>query len=151
MLIRPVAPDDFDAWRPLWDGYNAFYGRSGKTALSEPITQATWRRLLSPSEAMHGFVAESEGGLIGLAHSLYHDSTTSIAPVCYMQDLFTAEAARGRGVATALIAAVAQKAKADGVSRLYWHTHETNAKARKVYDKVAERSGFIVYRKILPA
>jgi len=36
-----------------------------------------------------------------------------------------------------------------GSSGVYWQTHETNDVARRLYDKVAERSGFIVYRKLL--
>ena len=96
---------------------------------------------------MHGLVAESGGELLGLTHYLYHRSTTLIEPVCYLQDLFTAEAARGKGVGRALIERVYREAKAAGCSRVYWQTHETNATARTLYDKVAAHYGFIVYRK----
>ncbi len=147
--IRPLAPADYDQWRILWDGYNAFYGRSGPTALPIDVTRATWSRFFDPDEPMHALVAESDSQLLGLVHLLYHRSTISIAPVCYLQDLFTTEAARGRGVATALIHAVHQEARRAGASRVYWHTHETNHTAQRVYDKLAERTGFIVYRQIL--
>lgn len=151
MLIRSITPDDYAAWLPLWHGYNAFYGRSGATALSDDVTATTWQRFLDPNEPVHALVAEADGRLAGLAHYLYHRSTTAIAPVCYLQDLFTAEAARGRGIGRALIEAVHAEATKAGASRLYWQTHEGNATARALYDQLAERSGFIVYKMGLPA
>jgi GNAT superfamily N-acetyltransferase len=149
LTVRPVARADYAQWRPLWDGYNAFYGRSGATALPTEITAATWARFFDAYEPVHALVAERAGGLLGLVHYLFHRSTTLIEPTCYLQDLFTAEAARGQGVGRALIAAVYEGAEAAGCTRVYWLTHETNATARKLYDRVAERPGFIVYRKLL--
>lgn len=146
LAIRPLEPDDFDRWKPLWDGYNAFYGRSGPTALAAEITHITWDRFLDPGEPMHAVVAEQDGRLVGLAHHLFHRSTTMIRPTCYLQDLFTDTASRGRGVGRRLIAAVCEGARAGGAERLYWHTQEGNATARRLYDAVAENSGFIVYR-----
>jgi len=147
--VRAIAREDRAAWRPLWDGYNAFYGRHGQTALAEAVTQTTWERFFDAGEPVHALVAEVEGRVVGLAHYLFHRSTTAITPHCYLQDLFTSEAARGRGVGRALIEAVIERARAAGSSRIYWHTHETNAAAQRLYDQVAERSGFIVYRKLL--
>jgi len=94
-------------------------------------------------------VAESSGELLGLVHFLYHRSTTAIAPVCYLQDLFTVPAARGKGVGRALINAVYERAAAAGSPRVYWQTHETNVVAMQLYDRVADKSGFVVYRKAL--
>ncbi|MES2056705.1 MAG: GNAT family N-acetyltransferase [Pseudomonadota bacterium] len=147
--IRPVTRDDFAAWLPLWDGYNAFYGRSGPTALAAEITQATWERFFDAEEPVHALVAESDGQLLGLTHYLFHRSTTSIADTCYLQDLFTTEAARGKGVGGALIAAVHDRARLAGAARVYWQTHNDNAVARRLYDQVGENSGFIVYRKLV--
>lgn len=141
-------PTDYGQWLPLWDGYNAFYGRSGATALPLDVTRATWSRFFDPAEPMQALVAESESHLIGLVHFLYHRSTISIPLVCYLQDLFTAAPARGRGVGSALIRAVYDEASRAGASRVYWHTHETNVTAQRIYEKIAERSGFIVYRHI---
>ncbi len=149
MIVRCALPEDYARWLPLWLGYNAFYGRSGKTALPEAVTQALWDRLFDPAEPVHALVAEQDSQLIGLAHYLFHRSTTAIAPVCYMQDLFTAEAARGQGIGRRLIEAVYRAAQKAGVSRIYWHTHESNATAQALYDKIAEKSGFIVYRHTL--
>lgn len=145
IVIRSVEARDFDAWRPLWDGYNAFYGRSGATALADDITRTTWARFLDAHEPVHALVAEAEGRLLGLAHSLFHRSTTRIEPTCYLQDLYVDDTARGAGVGRALIAAVADRARAAGAFRLYWQTHESNADARALYDKVAARTGFLVY------
>jgi GNAT superfamily N-acetyltransferase len=149
LTIRPVAQRDFDAWSVLWDGYNAFYGRHGATALPPEVTRTTWSRFFDAAEPVHALVAEASGQLVGLAHYLFHRSTIQVAPTCYMQDLFTSEAARGKGVGRALIEAVYRQAKLAGAPRVYWQTHETNAAAMLLYDKVAERSGFVVYRKML--
>lgn len=148
-IVRPVAAADFAQWLPLWDGYNSFYGRAGQSALPADTTRTTWLRFLDPGEPVHALVAEASGELLGLAHYLFHRSTIRIEPVCYLQDLYTAASARGRGVGRALIEAVAERARAAGSARLYWQTHESNHTARRLYDAVAERSGFIVYRREL--
>ncbi len=149
LIIRAAVKEDYAQWLLLWQGYNAFYGRAGETALSPEITQMTWSRFFDAYEPMHALVAEASGNLLGLTHFLYHRSTTQIAPTCYLQDLFTAEQARGKGVGRALINAVYQQAQVDGSPRVYWQTHETNQVAMQLYDKLAEKSGFIVYRKAL--
>jgi GNAT superfamily N-acetyltransferase len=147
LAVRPVQPSDYDQWSPLWDGYNAFYGRSGATALDPEITRMTWARFFDPAEPVHALVAEADGELVGLTHYLFHRSTTAIDLTCYLQDLFTAPAARGRGVGRALIEGVYDAARRAGSPRVYWLTHETNDAARALYDRVAEWSGFIVYAK----
>lgn len=147
--IRPVTKNDFDQWLPLWDGYNAFYGRSGATALPREITRTTWSRFFDAYEPMHALVAESGGRLLGFTHYLFHRSTIAVEPNCYLQDLFTTQDARGRGVGTALINEVYARAKQAGLTRVYWQTHETNETAQRLYNQVADRSGFLVYRKLL--
>ena len=149
LVIRPVAQADFAPWKALWDGYNAFYGRSGPTALAPEITRTTWARFLDPAEPVHGLVAERAGTLLGLAHFLTHRSTIQLAPNCYLQDLFTVEAARGQGVGRALIEAVYDRARQAGLPRVYWQTHETNATAMRLYDTLADKSGFVVYRRLV--
>ena len=149
LSVRFVVREDYEQWLPLWDGYNAFYGRSGATALAPEITRMTWARFFDAYEPVHGLVAESDGQLLGLTHYLFHRSTTAIEPVCYLQDLFTGNAARGRGIGRALINRVYEQARLAGSSRVYWQTHQTNLTAMQLYDKVAERSGFVVYRNLL--
>ena len=149
LLIRPVTRNDYEQWLPLWDGYNAFYGRFGVTALAPEITKTTWERFFDSNEPVHAFVAESQGQLLGLTHYLFHRSTIAIEPICYLQDLFTTELARGKGVGRALINAVYEQARLAGSSRVYWQTHETNLTAMQLYNKLAEKSGFQVYRKML--
>jgi GNAT superfamily N-acetyltransferase len=149
IIVRSVTEQDHEKWLPLWDGYNAFYGRSGTTALSPEITAKTWERFFDAHEPVHGLVAETDGQLLGLAHYLFHRSTTTIESVCYLQDLFTVKAARGKGVGRALINGVYRQAQLAGSLRVYWQTHETNQTAMKLYDNLADRSGFLVYRKLL--
>ena len=143
--VRAVVAADYPAWRPLWDDYNAFYGRRGETALPEHITQTTWQRFLDPDEPMFALVAEEQGQLVGLAHYLFHRSTTRVEQSCYLSDLFTLESRRGRGIGRLLIEAVCEQARRADAKRVYWQTHETNQAGRLLYDKLASHVGFIVY------
>lgn len=145
LTVRAPGPSEQAAWRPLWDGYNAFYGREGATALAETITQTTWQRFFDPHEPVRALVAEHAGRLVGLAHYLFHRSMTRIEPICYLSDLYTAPELRGQGIGRALIEAVGAEARAAGAVRLYWQTHESNAAGRRLYDQVARHQGFIVY------
>lgn len=147
LLIRPAERRDHAQWLDLWAGYNAFYNRVGPAAVSAGMTELTWNRFFDAYEPMHALVAESGDRLIGFTHYLYHRNTTMAGPTCYLQDLFTAEAARGKGAGRALIEAVYEAARKAGAPRVYWQTQETNSTARALYDKVATQSGFIVYRK----
>jgi GNAT superfamily N-acetyltransferase len=149
ITVRAVAREDWNQWLPLWDGYNAFYGREGPTALPFEITMMTWARFFDAYEPVHALVAESAGELLGLTHYLFHRSTIQLEPSCYLQDLFTLGSARGQGVGRALIEAVYEQAKVAGVKRVYWHTHETNLVAMRLYDQVAKKPGAVMYRKDL--
>jgi GNAT superfamily N-acetyltransferase len=141
MKIRPIEDRDFESWLPLWQGYLAFYNAS----LSVSQTRLTFNRLVDRTVPMHGLVAEDNGQLIGFTIFLYHLSSWGPVSYCYLEDLFTSEDARGKGVAAALIEAVAAHAKTQGASKLYWQTHETNKRAQALYNRVAENEGFIVY------
>jgi GNAT superfamily N-acetyltransferase len=143
--VRPIRPSDREAWQPLWDGYNAFYGREGATALDPRITAQTWARFFDTNERVHALVAELDGRVVGIVHFLFHRSTSRLADVCYLQDLFTDPTCRGRGVGRALIERVRDIAREQGSSRLYWHTYETNTPGRALYDKVTKYAGAIVY------
>lgn len=145
VLVRPIRRDDHAQWQPLWDGYNAFYGRAGATALAPEITASTWARFFDPAEPVFALVAEVDGEVRALVHYLFHRSTTRIEPVCYLQDLFTAPGRRGGGLGRALIQGVYEQARQAGVRRVYWQTHSGNDAGRTLYDKVARHLGFIVY------
>jgi GNAT superfamily N-acetyltransferase len=145
VAIRPLGPEDRADWEPLWAGYLAFY----EATIPSTVTETTWARLNDPAEPMHALGAFVDGQLVGIVHYLFHRSTWTTGDYCYLQDLFTAEAARGRGAGRALIEAVYERARAAGASRVYWLTQEGNATARALYDKLADRSGFIQYRKML--
>jgi GNAT superfamily N-acetyltransferase len=143
--IRPVPVEERADWEPLWKGYQAFY----KTVIADQATAVTWARLHDPAEPMGVLGAYVDGRLTGIVHYVFHRSCWSVGNYCYLQDLFVAEGARNLGLGRRLIAAVEERARAEGASRVYWLTHETNTDARALYDKVAERPGFIQYRKLL--
>jgi len=147
--VRSVQPGDHGAWSSLWQAYNAFYGRTGPQALPPEVSAMTWSRFFDAYEPVHALVAERGGQVLGLAHYLFHRSTTHLSAVCYLEDLFTAPAARGGGIGRALIEAVYDRARAAGVRGVYWQTHESNAVAMRLYDRLAARLGFIVYDKVL--
>ena len=146
VTVRPAVAGDLVEWLPLWTGYNAFYGREGATALPDEVTVDRWAAFLSSEFPMWSLVAERGGRLVGFAHYIFHLSTTSSAASCYMQDLFTTREARGLGVGAALIKAVAERARAAGSPNVYWQTHRTNAAARRLYDRIAAQSEFLIYR-----
>jgi len=145
--IRFVTREDYAEWLPLWEGYNRFYGRFDATALPQEITRTIWSRFFDAYEPVWAMVAVADGKLVGLVHYMFHRSTITIEPTCYLQDLFTAEATRGKGVGRALIEAVYAQARLAGVVNVYWRTHASNATARRLYDTIAEDSGFVVYKK----
>jgi GNAT superfamily N-acetyltransferase len=143
LTIRSAVPADFEQWLPLWEGYNSFYERS----VPAEVTRMTWSRFFDAYEPMHAIVAERDGQLLGLVHYLFHRNTAMLGPTCYLQDLFTLAKTRGQGIGRALIEAVYERAQAAGSPRVYWMTQESNATARRLYDQVAEYSGFIQYRR----
>lgn len=149
LQIRPVALGDFPRWNALWGAYNALYGRTGDKALPVETTQVTWSRFFDASEPVHALVAEQDGELVGLAHYLFYRSTLQIAPVCYLQDLYTAEPARCQGVGRALIQSVYDEAKGAGSGKVYWQAHEANSACEMLLDKLADREETILYRKLV--
>jgi GNAT superfamily N-acetyltransferase len=144
ITIRPLVRTDRAQWEPLWQDYLAFY----KTSIPGDVTDLTFTRFFNEAEPMHALVAERCGEIVGIVHYIFHRSSWTEGPYCYLQDLFTARHARGGGVGRKLIEAVYDEAKAQGASRVYWLTQESNATARALYDKLADRSGFIQYRKL---
>lgn len=137
--IEPLAQEDRAGWQPLAQGYKAFY----QTPTSPAEYDAAWTRILARGDVF-GIGAKVDGKLVGIAHYLFHASAWADR-VCYLQDLFVAPEARGRGVARALIEAVAQAAREGNATRCYWHTQDHNATARALYDRVGRFKGFIRY------
>jgi len=137
--ITPLAPADREEWEKLARGYKAFY----RTELAHADYARTWQALIA-GERVHGLGARLDGRLVGIAHYLSHAQTWS-PDCCYLQDLFTAEVARGQGVATALIEAVAEEARKRGAVKYYWLTKEDNRQARALYDRIAAWKGFLRY------
>ena len=144
MHIAPLSINDRAEWERLARGYKHFYG----AITSDAEFDTAWRRLLG-QDGVFGLGARIDGELVGIAHYLFHTGVWTPS-ICYLQDLFTAPAARGKGVARALIEAVALAAQKEGASRFYWLTQEQNAQARILYDKVAQNRGFVRYDYPLP-
>lgn len=145
VTIRPLQPDDRQAWNELWQAYLDFY----QTPLAPEVTEATWARLHDPAEPMYCLCAEIGGEVMGITHYLLHRSSWAKEHYCYLEDLFVAPAARGHGAGEALIEAVADAARLANADRLYWITHEANSTARSLYDRLAMRAPFVQYRKVL--
>jgi GNAT superfamily N-acetyltransferase len=143
-VIRQATPADHQSWLVLWHGYQTFY----KVAIDEATTAATWQRFLDEAEPMWCAVAELGGKPVGIVHYLSHRSTWTSGNYCYLQDLFVDPGLRARGIGRALIRYVYERAADIGCSRVWWLTHEGNTDAMKLYDQVADRSGFIQYRKL---
>jgi len=142
MEIRAAQPADEAHWRRLWRGYADFY----ETHLAEEVTSATWRRIISASPAILCRIAEENGQLLGFSHSVLHEGSWALTPVCYLEDLFVDPSERGHGVGRALIADLAAMAQANGWSHLYWHTRESNEVARRLYDSFVSADDFVRYR-----
>ncbi len=144
--IQTLTADHFTDWEPLWLGYLGFY----ESSLSDAVTRTSFARLTSGIDPMGGFLARDErGAAIGLVHGIKHRSTWSDGDYCYLQDLFAAPEARGSGIGRALIEAVYDQARLMGCSRVYWLTHESNVNAMQLYDRIADKSGFLQYKKLL--
>jgi GNAT superfamily N-acetyltransferase len=143
--VRKAEAGDETRWRKLWKGYLDFY----RSSVPEATTVATWSRILDPADDIGSLVATRGGQVIGICNYLFHDSTWSTQPTCYLQDLFVDPAARGSGAAKMLILACEEEARGKGASRVYWLTQEYNAAARSLYDTITQRTSYIVYRKAL--
>jgi len=143
VTLRPVTAQDNAAWLALWHAYLRFY----ESELSDEVSLSTWQRLLDPTEPTHSVLAWVDGKAVGMVNFIYHRTNWSIGNACYLQDLYVDSAQRGLGIGRQLIEHVYARAKADNCSKVYWVTHETNATAISLYQQVAERSGFIQFRK----
>ncbi len=142
--IRPVGASERADWEPLWQGYLTFY----KATLPQVATDTAWARFHDDAEPMFLLGAYVDGKLTGIVQYLYHRSTWTPGNYCYLQDLFVSDTARGLGLGRRLIEAVYAAAKAAGCSRVHWLTQNDNAQARILYDKIADNSGFMQYRKV---
>lgn len=142
VAVRAIEEKDYEQWLPLWLAYQDFY----QVTLSEQVTRSSFKRFLDPDEPVFSAVAVQNGQLTGLVNSVIHRSTWSIADCCYLEDLYVAPEIRGAGTGKLLIEWVREFARQRQCARLYWHTHATNQRAQGLYDRIAQRSGFIEYR-----
>jgi ribosomal protein S18 acetylase RimI-like enzyme len=145
VLVRAARRDEFDVWLPLWRGYQDFY----KVDIADAVSRLTWQRFFDPAEPMHCDFVEVQGVVRGLVHSIDHRSCWMQEHSCYLQDLFVAPECRGQGLGRRLIEHVYVQAKVRGCARVHWLTHETNAEAMKLYDRIADKPGFVQYRKAI--
>lgn len=139
-MIDRLTEADRPRWTELWRDYLAFY----KTTLPPEQFEYTWSRLMAGG-ALNGFGLRHDGALAGIVHYIFHESAWTLSPVCYLQDLFVAETARGTGGGRKLIEAVAGAAREARATRMFWLTQTDNATARLLYDRLARHNGFIRY------
>jgi GNAT superfamily N-acetyltransferase len=141
--VRPVLPEDKDQWLRLWHEYNIFYGE----AVADDVTEATWQRLMSGYGGMGCIVACEwpDGGVLGFINYIVHPRTWSTTDVCYLEDLYVDEAARGKGIGRQLCEAIKHLGERKGLSRVYWNTRADNSVARKLYDQIATQDDFVRY------
>jgi GNAT superfamily N-acetyltransferase len=145
--IRDAQASDEAGWRSLWAAHFEFH----KTGIAPEVTDSTWRRILDPQSTVAMRVANLDGALAGYAIYFAHPSTWVMADDCYLEDLYTDERFRGRGVGRALMDDLIALARKNGWSHLYWHTHERNAGARRLYDQFVKADGSVRYRMKLDA
>jgi ribosomal protein S18 acetylase RimI-like enzyme len=143
--VRPARRNEFEVWMPLWRGYQAFYNVDN----ADGVSRTTWQRFFDPAEPMHCDLAEVDGVVRGLVHSIDHRSCWMTQHSCYLQDLFVVPECRGQGLGRRLIEHVYVQARARGCARVHWLTHETNTDAMKLYDRIADKPGFVQYRKAI--
>jgi len=143
VTIRPLLPADRTEWDRLWGLYLDFY----ETSLPKAQYDLSWKRLFDPAEPMFGYLAEVNGKPHGLVHIVFHRSFWLAGPSCYLQDLYADAELRGTGLGHALIAHVYKVARDAGSTRVHWLTQYGNKTARLLYDRIAEESGFLQYRK----
>jgi GNAT superfamily N-acetyltransferase len=142
LTIRPIEPRDEARWRVLWDGYTRFYEREP----DEAVTRHTWSRIVDPQSPVYAIVAEDDAGqIIGIANYILHENTSTLTPVCYLQDLYVDPTVRARGAGGQMIDWLMAQMKARNWSRVYWNTKENNYRARGLYDKYTPHSGFLRY------
>tara|TARA_R110002020_G_scaffold77585_10_gene195832 strand:+ start:572 stop:1036 length:465 start_codon:yes stop_codon:yes gene_type:complete len=140
--IHPLRPSDHDEWLALWQAYIAFY----KASVPDDITELTFERITSANVEIHGAIARDQTGrAVGIVHWLTHPATWSRVPYVYLEDLYVESGVRGGGMGRALIGHVEQWARGHGAAKVYWLTHDTNATARGLYDRVATHTGFVHY------
>lgn len=142
MKIRWAEAGDEAEWRRLWGGFLGYY----ELSLDPAITDFTWARLMDPACPMKVRMAFEGAQALGFAIHQHHPSTWVMGDDCYLEDLFVDPQARGKGVGRALIADLAEHARAQGWKRLYWNTEITNAAARGLYDSFTPDDGHIRYR-----
>jgi GNAT superfamily N-acetyltransferase len=143
LAVRPLREGDRAAWQPLWDGYLAFY----REALDPAVTDDVFARLAGERDGLFGLLAVAGEEAVGLAHVVVHPSTWTTGRYAYLEDLFVARSGRGSGAGQVLIEAVYARADELGAERVYWHTQEYNAAARSLYDKLGQRTSFVVYER----
>jgi len=141
-LVRDIREADAQDWRRLWARYNDFY----QASVPAEVTEHTLRRLLDPASNLIGRIAEIDKRVAGFSVSVLHDSSWTISPICYLEDLFVDPSLRGAGVGRALIQDLIDLGRARGWSRLYWVTRANNERERRLYDSFVEADDFVRYQ-----
>ena len=142
IAIRDAVAGDETDWRRLWAAFIEFYGAT----VPDEVTAVTWGRVIDPASPLFMRIAVLDGRVAGFAICLVHEATWVKEPVCYLEDLFVDQTARGGGIGKALLDDLVEMSRANGWARLYWHTDEGNETARGLYDQYAKADGHVRYR-----
>lgn len=142
LIVRPLNPEDYDQWLPLWDGNNL--GQS-----DEAITAETWKRLNDSDNWMvNGLAAKMGEEIVGIVHYILHPTTGNIAPVCYMQDVYVSPTHRRKGIGKRLVEEVTKIGQQERWARMYWLTQASNKEAKAMYENFGIQLDFTFY--VLP-
>lgn len=144
MTVTITRPTDEDrpGWQRLFELYAEFY----RMPMDDAIAGRVWGWLLDPSHPVKGFVAKTmEGELLGLTHYRPMPSPLRGTDLCFLDDLFVMPEARGTRLGETLIQAVVHEARRQGWPAVRWITAEDNARARRLYDRIAKRTHWVTY------
>lgn len=146
LVVRPIRPSDLDGWAILFAQYREFCGRSADPG----VVARAWEWLMDPAHPVRGLaaVAGDRGAgeqIAGIAHFRAFPRTVDANEGIHLDDLYIAEPFRGNGTARALLAEVGRIAGAEDAEFARWVTAEDNVDAQRLYDGIAERTGWVTY------
>ena len=140
-MIRELKPSDKEEWRKLFKGYGDFY----KAPINDDILTTVWDWLFDKKHVVNGLCYEIEGKIVGIAHYRTMPRPLKGKYIGFLDDLFVDPDFRGQKIGQKLIEALKNIAKSNNWQVIRWITHSNNKTAKKLYDKIANNTGFDLY------